>query len=158
MQVANDGASGLEYKPFGLVRFVCGSSVLLLLLRVRAVDQQTLAVFVYRSLSIGLLGWVVLCARSWFCYVCYAGVRAGGQQTLAVSAYLPPLRSGMMMRASPGDRGRGGEMGLLARRARFVWLALLVVAVALPGAVVAQNAPAAAGYRSSFGSQLRNLK
>ncbi len=49
-------------------------------------------------------------------------------------------------------------MGLLARRARFVWLALLVVAVALPGAAVAQNAPAASGDRSSFGSQLRNLK
>src|SRR4028118_1460110 len=118
MQGANDGASELEYKPFGLVRFVCGSSVLLLLLRVRAVDQQTLAVFVYRR----------------------------------------PRRLGIMMRASPGDRGRGGEMGLLARRARFVWLALLVVVVALPGAAVAQNAPAASGDKSSFGSQLRNLK
>ena len=49
-------------------------------------------------------------------------------------------------------------MGLLVRRARFVWLALLVVAVALPGAAVAQNAPAASGDRSSFGSQLRNPK
>ncbi len=49
-------------------------------------------------------------------------------------------------------------MGLLARRARFLWLALLVVAVALPGAAVAQDAPGASGDRSSFGSQLRNLR
>ena len=47
-------------------------------------------------------------------------------------------------------------MGLLAGRARFVWLALLVVAVALPGAAVAQDAPAASGERSSFGPQLKN--
>ena len=71
-------------------------------------------------------------------------------------AYLPSLRSGIMLRASPGDRGRRGEIGLLARRARSVWLALLVVAVALPGATEAQNSPGAAGDRSSFGSQLRN--
>ena len=49
-------------------------------------------------------------------------------------------------------------MGLLARRARYVWLALLVVAVALPGAAVAQDGPAASGDRSSFGSQLKNLR
>ena len=49
-------------------------------------------------------------------------------------------------------------MGLLARRARFVWLALLIVAVALPGAAVAQDGRAVSGDRSSFGSQLRDLK
>jgi subtilisin family serine protease len=48
-------------------------------------------------------------------------------------------------------------MGLLAGRVRLVWLALLVVAVALPGAAVAQDAPSQKD-RSSFGSQLKNLK
>ena len=48
-------------------------------------------------------------------------------------------------------------MGLLARRARFVWLALLVLAVALPGAAVAQDSPGVE-ERASFGPQLKNLK
>ena len=49
-------------------------------------------------------------------------------------------------------------MGLFARRARYVWLALLVVAVAMPGAAVAQDGPVVSEDRSSFGSQLKNLK
>jgi hypothetical protein len=40
MQSTNDAASELEYKPFGLMRFVCEISHLLLLLRIRAVGQQ----------------------------------------------------------------------------------------------------------------------
>ena len=48
-------------------------------------------------------------------------------------------------------------MGRSAGRARFVWLALLVVAVALPGAAVAQEA-APAKDRSSFGSQILDLR
>ncbi len=48
-------------------------------------------------------------------------------------------------------------MGLLARRARFVWLALLVVAVALPGAAVAQGT-SGAEERSSFGPRLKDLR
>ena len=67
MQRKNSGPLGSKYKPCGLGRFVCGISVLLLLLHVRAVGQQTLAVFVYRR----------------------------------------PRRPGIMMRASPGDRGLG---------------------------------------------------
>lgn len=49
-------------------------------------------------------------------------------------------------------------MGRSVGRARFVWLALLVVAVALPGAAMAQEASPVDEDRSSFGSQLRDLR
>ena len=49
-------------------------------------------------------------------------------------------------------------MGRSVGRARIVWLALLVVAAALPGAAVAQEAAPSDTDRSSFGSQIRNLK
>ena len=46
-------------------------------------------------------------------------------------------------------------MGLTARRGRVLWLALLLVAVAIPGAAVAQDA---SEERSQFGSQIRDVK
>ncbi|QIN81985.1 S8 family serine peptidase [Rubrobacter tropicus] len=49
-------------------------------------------------------------------------------------------------------------MGRSVGRARFVWLALLVVAAALPGAAMAQEAAPSGEDRSSFGSQIRDLK
>ena len=49
-------------------------------------------------------------------------------------------------------------MGRSVGRARFVWLALLVVAVALPGAAMAQEASPVDEDRFSFGSQLRDLR
>ena len=47
-------------------------------------------------------------------------------------------------------------MGLLSRRARVMWLALLFAAAALPGAAVAQDA-ASSGERPSFGSRLKDV-
>ena len=48
-------------------------------------------------------------------------------------------------------------MGLLSRRARVMWLALLIVAAALPGAAVAQDAASGSGERPSFGSRLKEV-